>query len=120
MRLPDNLNPNKTARIQREIVNNHHTGELRAVYSFVCHRIGDFEMVVAPDGKVFFGDKPISENEVWCLIRKDVGDKFTLSQKGLKHMTMYALRYMFKMAHESAKKEGERVQVVVVEKKDEL
>lgn len=94
-RLPDNLGDAKK-RLERDLVLElHKQSVLFKVHQFIATRLNDFGAEMDAHGAFFLADMPISDNGLWCLLRRDVeSQEFPIPSHVLKRIVEISFSYI--------------------------
>jgi hypothetical protein len=113
-RLPDNLIAKDVQATRLDVLKLHADGTLFAVHRFIAERLNAFEAEMANDGTFWLGDDPVSDNALWCLLRRDVeAQSFPIPPRVLRRVVDISFGYIRKKRATLA--QGERALIVSLE-----
>lgn len=95
VRLPDNLGDAKK-RLERDLVLElHRQGVLFKVHQFIATRLNAFDTEMDSSGTFFLDGKPVTDNALWCLLRRDVeAQEFPIPSHVLKKIVDISFAYI--------------------------
>lgn len=111
-RLPDSAQPQRLVSERDEILRSHKDGTLFRLHRHLAERLEAYEAEIGEGKRFWLGDMPVSDNALWCLLRRDVESlELPISPRVVRKMFDISLKYIRDKADIS---DGERVKIVCV------
>lgn len=113
MKLPSNF-ASKLQQVKMEALAALKTnGNLHDVYLFICERLNLLGLEVLPSGSISLDDVAISDNQLFCILKKDLQRKYPdLTNCVKKTVVTKTIDFIREQARKSAIEQGATVKIV--------